>query len=62
MKIGRVKPDKWHNYDEGDCAKPINRNGGNAEYYKKCFWKKYDRKKYLNKIKKYIMKTEYDGV
>ena len=23
MKIARPKTEKWHNYEEGDCGKPI---------------------------------------
>lgn len=48
MKISRVKTEKFHNWEEGDCGKPIN------NYFKKGFWKKYDRKKFLrNLLKKF---------
>lgn len=50
MKISIVKTEKWHNYEEGDCAKPIDRNNKNKSYFKKGFWKKYDRKKYIRNI------------
>jgi hypothetical protein len=36
MKLSRVKTERWHNYEEGDCAKPIK----NKCYYKRGFWKK----------------------
>lgn len=49
MKIARPKTEKWHNWEEGDCGSPIDC------YYKKGFWKRYDRKKYLKNILK-----EYD--
>lgn len=35
MKIARPKTEKWHNYEEGDCAKPIDRDGSNKAYFKK---------------------------
>lgn len=50
MKVSRPKTEKWHNYDEGDCGKPIDRDGSNKCYYKKGFWKRYDRKKFLKNI------------
>lgn len=43
----RVRTEKWHNYEEGDCAKPIDRDGSNKSYFKKGWWKRYDRKKFL---------------
>lgn len=39
--IARVKTEKYHNNQEGDCGKAIN------NYYKKKFWKRYDRKRYI---------------
>ena len=39
----------YHRYQEGDCGKPIN------NYYKKGFWKKYDRKRFLRNITKLII-------
>ena len=27
MKIGRVKTEKWHNYEEGDCGAPLDKKG-----------------------------------
>lgn len=54
MKIARVKTEKWHNYAEGDCGKPIDRDGSNKAFYKKGFWKRYDRKKFLRDIKKWF--------
>lgn len=47
MKLSRVKTESWHNYDEGDCGKPIDRDGSNKCFYKKGFWKRYDRKKFI---------------
>ena len=44
MKISRVKTEKWHNYQEGDCGKPID------GFFKKGFWKKYDRKRFIKKL------------
>jgi hypothetical protein len=48
MKISRPKTEKWHNWEEGDVPKPI------QCYYKKGFWKRHDRKKYIRKIKRLI--------
>lgn len=48
MKIPRVKTEKYHNYQEGDVGAPID------NYYKKGFWKKFDRKKFIRKILKGI--------
>jgi hypothetical protein len=39
MKIGRVKTEKYHNYEEGDVGSPI------KDYFKKGFWKRNDRKR-----------------
>lgn len=47
MKIARVKTEKYHNFQEGDCGKPIDRKGKHLCYYKKCFWKRYDKKKFI---------------
>lgn len=49
-KISRPKTESWHNYAEGDCGKPIDRHGKHLCYYKKGFWKRYDRKKFLRRI------------
>lgn len=49
MKLPRVKTESWHHYDEGDCAKPIDRDGSNKCFYKKGFWKRYDRKKFIKR-------------
>lgn len=49
MKVFRPKTEKWHNYEEGDCSKPLK---GNKSYYKKGFWKRYDRKKFFRLLKK----------
>lgn len=46
MKVSRPKTEKWHNYDEGDCAKPIKKGC----YYKKGFWKRFDRKRWFRKL------------
>ncbi len=50
MKIGRVKTESYHNYEEGDVAKPIDRDGSNKSYFKKGFWKRYDRKKFIRNL------------
>ncbi len=47
MKIARPRTERWHNYHEGDCGKPIDRDGSNKAYFKKGFWKRYDRKKFF---------------
>ena len=52
MKLARPKTEKYHNYQEGDCGSPI------ENYYKKGFWKRNDRKKYLKNIVKNIDKNE----
>lgn len=54
MKISRVKTEKWHNYEEGDCSKPLGRKNKNLCYFKKGFWKRHDRKKYLRLTKKWF--------
>lgn len=53
MKVSRPKTEKWHNYEEGDCGHPIN------DYFKKGFWKRYDRKRFFRKLKKYILNNKY---
>jgi len=55
MKISRPKTEQWHNWEEGDCGKPINRDGSKKQYFKKGFWKRYDRKKYIKKVLNYLM-------
>lgn len=42
----KPKTSKYHNWDEGDCGKPIKV----GYYYKKGFWKRYDRKKYYRNL------------
>ena len=54
MKIARVRTESYHNYEEGDVYKPIDRDGSNKCYYKKGFWKKYDRKRFIRNILKYF--------
>ena len=44
MKISRPKTEQWHNWQEGDCRKPTD------NFFKKGFWKKYDRKKFFKKM------------
>ena len=53
IKIGRVKTEKWHNYEEGDCGAPLDRKGKHLCYFKKGWWKRYDRKKFLRRTKKW---------
>ena len=55
MKLSRPKTEKWHNYEEGDCGKPIDRDGSNRSYFKKGFWKRYDRKKFFRNILKQLI-------
>ena len=66
MKVARPKTEKWHNYEEGDCGKPIDRDdiidrlqiyirdGSNKAYFKKGWWKRYDRKKFFRNISKWF--------
>jgi len=58
MKLHRVKTEKYHNYEEGDCGKPIDRKGKHLCFYKKKWWKKYDRKKFIKNLLKQIDKIE----
>jgi hypothetical protein len=51
MKISRPKTESYHNYQEGDCGKPIDRKGKHLCYYKKGWWKKHDRKKFFRRLK-----------
>ena len=46
QRISRVKTEKWHNFEEGEAAKPI------KNYYKKQKMKRIDRKKFLKNIDK----------
>ena len=60
MQISRPKTVRWHKYEEGDCAKPISRDGSRKCFYKKGFWKRYDRKKFLRNILKiYLSQNNY---
>lgn len=52
MKKGRPKTEKWHSFDEGDARFPIDRHGKHLKYFKKGFWKKYDRKKFYRTLLK----------
>jgi len=54
MKISRPKTSSYHNYSEGDCGSPIDRHGKHLYYYKKGFWKRNDRKKFIRKILKQL--------
>lgn len=55
MKLSRPKTESYHTYAEGDCGKPINRDGSNKEFYKKGFWKRYDRKKFFRDLLRKIL-------
>lgn len=46
MRIKNPKTEKYHNYQEGDCGKPV------KGYFKKRFWKRYDRKRFLKQLLK----------
>ena len=48
MKIKRPYTEKYHRYDEGDTAKPI------KCFYKKKWWKRYDRKRFFKQLFKKI--------
>ena len=54
MKISRPKTERWHNFDEGDCAKPISRKNDKLCFFKKGFWKRYDRKKFIRNLLKKV--------
>lgn len=45
MKVARPKTEKWHNWEEGDVGSPI------KNYFKKKFWKRFDRKRFFRKLK-----------
>lgn len=49
MKIPRVRTERWHKWDEGDAGKPI------KSFFKKGFWKRYDRKRFIRRLLKYII-------
>lgn len=46
MKVSRPKTEKYHNWQEGDVGAPID------NYYKKGWWKRYDRKRFFKKLLK----------
>ena len=50
MKVSRPKTESYHNYQEGDVGSPIQRHGSHLNYFKKGFWKRYDRKRFFRKI------------
>lgn len=50
MKVSRPKTEKWHNYAEGDCGKPLKV----GYYYKKGKWKRFDRKKFFRDLFKQL--------
>ena len=54
MKISKPRTEKWYNYEEGDCGSPLDRRGKYLCYFKKGFWKRYDRKKNLRNISKWL--------
>ena len=58
MKIPRPKTEKYHNFQEGDCGRPIDKHGRHLYYFKKGFWKKNDRKKFF----RHLFKTLDDTV
>lgn len=53
-----MKTAKYHNFEEGDCGKPIDRKGKHLWYFKKGFWKRYDRKKWFRNLFKTESKNE----
>ena len=50
MKIPRVRTEAWHNDQEGEHVKPLKV----GSFYKKGFWKRYDRRKYIRNLLKQI--------
>lgn len=43
----KLRTEKWHNHEEWDAKISKKHKYKNYCYYKKWFWKRYDRKKYL---------------
>ena len=58
MRIARVKTEAYHNYQEGDCGSPIQKHGQYLCYYKKGFWKRHDRKKFIKNLLKQECKQQ----
>lgn len=58
MKIPRPKTEKYHNYEEGDCGKPIDRKGIHLCFFKKGSWKRVDRKKFFRNYFKTLDKVD----
>lgn len=50
MKIARPRTEQYHINQEGDVGSPIQRHGEHLHFYKKGFWKRYDRKKYIKRL------------
>ena len=38
MILVGLKTERFHNYQEGDCGKPIDRKGIHLRFYKKVFY------------------------
>lgn len=58
MKIAKPKTERYHNFVEGDCGKPIDRKGIHLCYFKKGEWKRVGRKKFFRNLFKVLDKTE----
>lgn len=59
MIVTGLKTERFHNYQEGDCGKPIDRKGIHLRFYKKGFYKRYDRKKSIKNTLKQLSKDDY---
>ena len=47
-----LKTEGYHNFDEGDCGHPIDRKGKHLCFFKKGYWKRRDRKKFIKNFLK----------
>lgn len=58
MKVFRPKTASYHNYEEGDCGHPIDRDGSNKRFFAKGWWKRWDRKKFFRRLFKNVDNKE----
>jgi|GEM_PF-3029360 len=57
-----LKTETYHKYQEGDSGAPIDRKGIHLWYFKKGFWKKRDRKKFIKNSRKEIERDDNQGM
>jgi len=50
------KTHKFHNFQEGDTGKPIDRKGKHLRFFAKGYWKRIDRKKFYRALFKQLDK------